>query len=66
MDHIPVGVQAQFSLMTTLFTAVVHQQSEVGHKIQGTVRCATDWAKSRDFKFSTQKTGYKVHTNKTA
>ena len=51
-----LGFMVQFSLMTTLFTAVVHQQSEVGHTIQGAIRCATDWAKSWGLKFSTQKT----------
>ena len=56
MDHVPVGVQGSNFADDYVTYCSGSSTVEVGHKIQGAIKCATDWAKSRGFKFSTQKT----------
>ena len=56
MEHVPVGVQAlvfadDYAIICSGSTAV-----EVARKIQETINRASNWAKSRGFRFSSQKT----------
>ena len=55
MNHVPVGVQG--SIFTDDYDAYYSGLSavELGHKIQGAIKCAISWSKSRGFKFSTPK-----------
>ena len=56
MNHVPVGVQGSIFADDYVVYCSGSSAVEVGRKIQGAIRFATDWAKSRGFKFSTQKT----------
>ena len=56
MEHVPVGVQGSIFADDFVVYCSGWSAVEVGQKIQGAIKCATDWAKSRGFKFSTHKT----------
>ena len=55
MDHVPVGVQGSIFADDYIYCSG-SSAVEVGRKIQGAIKCTTDWAKSQGFKLSTQKT----------
>ena len=55
MDHVPVGVQGSIFADDYIYCSG-SSAVEVGRKIQGAIKCATDWAKSLGFRFSMQKT----------
>ena len=56
MDHIPVGIQGLTFADDHAIYCSGWSASDVCHKIQGAINNAVKWAKSRGFKFSTEKT----------